>query len=519
MMKRLAKLMQLLLTILLVLQLCACKSDGKVTGTQDKKTLATVTKTTIKAKTTPKSTSAAKSTTISEDSTNENDQIDIEDEVKDIEEDSGDSYSDSDNPWLACLKFDPYQVDLKGRTVKLSSQWDESWDPEIDNPHSRTEELFNCKIEFEQYVDPSGTSFIDKLILDTMAGIKFMNADIYRGYPSWLIPTIIRMGILDPVDDYIDFSRGIFANTASYNEYIDGKHYGMSIDMPRLFYTHYNVDIFEYEGIDDPFELAKAGQWNWDKFLDYAITLTQDKNGDGIIDQYALEFQTRTQLERALLISNGSGTISLRNGRYEADIFSKNALRALNFFRDITYVYKVIEPKAGLGGVGKGKAAMLVNYEWGNGLNVQKGLRMKTAPYPIGPDIDEYHNVGEITIAYFILNTNKDFTPKELVAIASYMQYRDPEDPNYIDPYTDFQNGNWKAYAFGPLSGLSEEDRKWWYDFHFSRPIHLECADSFIEAKNIIDKLYVDIWNGAFPTTVIDAHRLQIESAIADALK
>ncbi len=75
--------------------------------------------------------------------------------------------------------------------------------------------------------------------------------------------------------DLSDYYPGIL----SVNQ-VDGGTYGLPwIAQPVVVY--YNRALLEAAGLEEP-----TADWNWDQFMDYARTLTQDTNGDGETDQW-----------------------------------------------------------------------------------------------------------------------------------------------------------------------------------------------------------------------------------------
>ena len=63
--------------------------------------------------------------------------------------------------------------------------------------------------------------------------------------------------------------------------------------------------MLEDAGLQNPNELYANGEWTWEKWREYLIALTQDTDGDGVIDVYG--FGSRTDfLVQNLLTSNGT---------------------------------------------------------------------------------------------------------------------------------------------------------------------------------------------------------------------
>jgi len=50
----------------------------------------------------------------------------------------------------------------------------------------------------------------------------------------------------------------------------------------------FNRDLIDSEGLEDPYELYRNGEWTFEKLTEMARKVTRDTDGDGIIDQWGL---------------------------------------------------------------------------------------------------------------------------------------------------------------------------------------------------------------------------------------
>jgi len=69
------------------------------------------------------------------------------------------------------------------------------------------------------------------------------------------------------------------------------------IDKDALFIFLFSKDIIREQGFEDPYQLVRDGKWTVDKMWDMAKAVTQDLNGDGVMDdsdKYGLITQTHT---------------------------------------------------------------------------------------------------------------------------------------------------------------------------------------------------------------------------------
>ena len=70
--------------------------------------------------------------------------------------------------------------------------------------------------------------------------------------------------------------------------------------------TMYNKDLIEAAGLEDPYVLWQAGRWTYDALEEYGIALTQDTDGDGVIDQWGIGDLPNPAAVYRFLPSNGA---------------------------------------------------------------------------------------------------------------------------------------------------------------------------------------------------------------------
>lgn len=130
------------------------------------------------------------------------------------------------------------------------------------------EKKYDCKIEF---VYKSQTDYYNTLVQNCLAGQP--TGDVINVGSSRL-PDYARKGILEPLEGYDAYKQYLgnqLSKKASDWMSLDGKTYGMCAEPleQRMFVT-FNKRIFKENNLDDPYELAKAGNWTWEKFTEYS---------------------------------------------------------------------------------------------------------------------------------------------------------------------------------------------------------------------------------------------------------
>ncbi len=105
-------------------------------------------------------------------------------------------------------------------------------------------------------------------------GIDFFPSDANN------LPKGIVNGMFVPVDDYIDLDSDIWSETKNAMELLNfnGKHYEFVTGVTAEQVTIYNTQTIEENGFEDPWELYKKGEWNWDTFEQMLIDFVDVDN-------------------------------------------------------------------------------------------------------------------------------------------------------------------------------------------------------------------------------------------------
>jgi len=148
------------------------------------------------------------------------------------------------------------------------------------------EEATGAKVEAPATYDGAMTTLVAAVTAGT-------GPDISAISPECLIPGV-NQGILIPLSDVIDLNEEIYQNNLNKTMLdafrLNGKEYAFNTKGTggACSYLIYRKSAIEEAGLDDPYELWKAGEWNFENFREICGGLTYDSDEDGIIDKFAL---------------------------------------------------------------------------------------------------------------------------------------------------------------------------------------------------------------------------------------
>ncbi|MBQ3160814.1 MAG: extracellular solute-binding protein [Oscillospiraceae bacterium] len=154
-------------------------------------------------------------------------------------------------------------------------------------------------------------------------GIDFYASDAAN------LPKGIVSGMFQAVDDYIDLDSEIWQPTSeAIKAYKFGNnHYMMVTNTRANYYVYYNKATIEANGLDDPWDLYKAGEWNWDTFKSMLQEFVDEEN-----DQWGLDNWFN---EMALAYSAGVPVVSSIDGQIKCNLNDPTMEKAMNFQYDL----------------------------------------------------------------------------------------------------------------------------------------------------------------------------------------
>ncbi len=212
-----------------------------------------------------------------------------------------------------------------------------------------------------QYDPAPVTGYLDKLTTEFSAG----NAPDIVWIPGASVADYATKGALLDLKPLADadseFDIADFYDAPMNELLVEGQLWGLPRDISTLV-IYYNKDLFAAKGVDDPAELAAAGEWNWDNFLQVAQELT-----DPAAKVYGFSM-TNWWGPWGYFIYGGGGSMFTED-RTACGLDTPEAQQGLQFMADLFLTHKVATQPGIEGGVGEtefisGQAGMLPNGRW-----------------------------------------------------------------------------------------------------------------------------------------------------------
>ena len=213
-------------------------------------------------------------------------------------------------------------VELENKTIKWLAHYDIN--PSTSGASKKVElEMFERKYGGKiEYIPTTWEMRYDDLSTNVLGGngVDFFPGDDANNFPKGVVN-----GMFEPVDDYIDLNSAIWQNVAQGMDLLNfgGKHYEFVTKISAEQVCMYNKATIEAFGLDDPWELYEAGEWNWDTFKSMLLEFVDQDN-----DQWGLDNWFN---EKALFLSAGVPTVSTVDGQLVCNVNDATVEKAMNY--------------------------------------------------------------------------------------------------------------------------------------------------------------------------------------------
>ncbi|MCD7814586.1 MAG: extracellular solute-binding protein [Lachnospiraceae bacterium] len=383
----------------------------------------------------------------------------------------------------------PVSASEETRTIKIGTWYDHFYDStntdiyddpsvsdeELAQAHfdvvAEVEEAYNVKIEFVNLTWSGVQESINTSVLAGTPDCDIYEVDLSFGIPAALNGFATNLEEVLPADADLLSTEMIFSPVdigVDNGVYLFGSNSGESVYY-NTYMLAYNQQILDAAGLESPNDLYERGEWTWDKWREYMIALTQDTDGDGVIDQYG--YGSRYDfLIYLMLMSNGTGITMSEN----ENLSSAEVTEVLDFIYNMYNVDNVAVPwdaddfDSNMNNYMDGNVAFWIDAAWISSQNEDYALDFDVTwvQFPIGPSGNAETNAT-----------------KNVSSGNAWMIPTGADDPEFI--YNVFET--WQNWYHGDVE-LRDGDLTWWEDCAITEE-NLEVMASVGEKGGF------DLWN------------------------
>lgn len=212
-------------------------------------------------------------------------------------------------------------------------------DPAEYNAYRELVDAFNgrqAEVQVELTHVPSPREYRTRLVTEFAAGtpsdVTLMN---YRRYASFAANDMLApLGPFLAESDLIQLEDFYPATTDAFMW--QGELMCVPQNISSLV-VYYNTDLFDAAGLSYP-----SDKWTWADFLKTAVSLTQDTNGDGTIDQYGLGLEPSLFRLAPFVWQNDAPIVDDDAAPTRLTLTRPPSLAALQWFTDLHNVHHVV---------------------------------------------------------------------------------------------------------------------------------------------------------------------------------
>ena len=345
---RMASLLALVLAVVMMLTLVGCgdKAEDSSTATTTKKTTTTAATTTIAADV-DDGTTTATDANVTDGTTDADATTGATDATTTVADPFGTTGTNTTTKkpttTTTTSKYIPTDDEsifakvpakLSGQKIKMMIWWDMAADGDDMREAAFFKEQTGIAVSFE-------TSMLDKYQSTLSGKIMAGNPPQVAAIINTWYPQPITRGLMQPIKntgwDYSNKDEDIYALSMMEQFSYKGEMYGVALkgsNHSTFEVMFFNKDFLKAKGIkEDPYQLWKKGQWNWETCLEICKACTDAKN-----EKYGMSM---TYINYWMLSSGEDFVISDING-LKNNIRSSKVLDAWTHAWDMIYTHKVI---------------------------------------------------------------------------------------------------------------------------------------------------------------------------------
>ena len=214
------------------------------------------------------------------------------------------------------------------KKIKYLGWWD------IDETQASTE-LFKAVYGIPEAGDESYGNQANKIVKYTSVAYADRYTQLSKAVQSGVSPDMFQFekanypftvwqNLFEPVDQYIDFSTSLWEPTRDAMKMVEwgGKTYCPVTSVNLDYLLWYRRSVVKEAGLEDPYELFKAGKWDWNTFLDMCSKFSDPDNDKYCIDGY--------NVAASFVSTTGTPIIGIEDGKLKNNLYDPNLERCVN---------------------------------------------------------------------------------------------------------------------------------------------------------------------------------------------
>lgn len=293
-------------------------------------------------------------------------------------------------------------------------------------------------------------------------------------------PYSVVANLFQPIDNVVDLSDPLWDDTReAMDQFVWGGRYYCAIPYLGLNYLlWYRNSVVQQAGIDDPYELYREGNWNWNTFLDMCDKF--QKSGEG---KYAIDGWGAPD---GFIYTTGQALITLEDGKLTNNLYNADIERCMSQVIDVLYKQNYRYPRHELNGWNVNENAFVTGdtlFFTGLGTDYKDVFRkyfkrynweendLWCVPFPKDPQAEKYYHLMKNDAHMFVAGSDnaagfkawvmcqRAVVGDEAVTEASHEQMK--ENYDYTDEILDWldelQYGGVLTPVFDFKTGLGQD--------------------------------------------------------------
>lgn len=180
---------------------------------------------------------------------------------------------------------------------------------------------------------------LGKMVVSGSSPDIFQFEIINYPYAAW-------KNLFQPIDQYIDFTNPLWDSTRNaMSKFVwGGENYCAITVVNSDQVMWYRKSVIGENGLNDPYELYRAGNWNWDTFLEMCDKFSDPANNKYCIDGW--------QVPDRLVSTTGVSIVSIEDGKLKSNFYNADIERCMNVVIDTLFKQNYRYPRHELNGWG-----------------------------------------------------------------------------------------------------------------------------------------------------------------------